>query len=70
MKAQDFQAWMERMGIRFGADVERLLGVGRNQAVAWVTTAGLGKDVPIKKSVALAMTALANDLKPWDEYER
>lgn len=70
MKAQDFLSWMETTGYKSAADIVRHLDVGRNLAQRWLTSAQAGEDLPIKKTVALAMTAAANGLLPWDELER
>lgn len=70
MKAQQFQEWMHRTGCRSAADVVRLLDIGRNTAQAMVAEAEAGQDLQIKRTVALAMTAVANGLRPWDDYER
>ncbi|MDE2579806.1 MAG: hypothetical protein KGL46_13460 [Hyphomicrobiales bacterium] len=51
-------------------DFSRRTGVNKNVAAEWFALAKAGEDVPIKRIVALAMTAIAQDLKPWDEYER
>lgn len=70
MKSEQFIEWMDRSGCRSAADVTRKLDIGRNQAQAMVTAAKSGADVEVKRVVALAMTALANGLQPWDAYER
>ena len=61
---------MKHTGCRSAADVVRHLGVGRNHAQGMVAAAEAGADVEIKRTVALAMTAIANGLRPWDDYER
>lgn len=68
MKAQQFQEWMHRTGCRSAADVVRLLDIGRNTALAMVAEAEAGQ-VLLKHTVALAMTAVVNGLRPWDDYE-
>ena len=70
MKAQQFQEWMHRTGCRSAADVVRLLDIGRNTAQAMVAEAEAGQELQVKRTVALAMTAVANCLRPWDDYER
>lgn len=70
MKAQDFLSWMQVTGCKSAADIIRTLGVARNIAQVWVASAEAGEDVAIKRTVALAMTAVANGLRPWDDYER
>jgi hypothetical protein len=70
MRARDFLAWMETVGARFAADVVEKIGVNRNTAQEWLALAKDGQDVPVKRSVALAMSAVAQGLKPWDEYDR
>jgi hypothetical protein len=70
VKAQDFLSWMQVTKCKTAADIVRTLDVGRNIAQGWVASAEAGEDVAIKRTVALAMTAIANGLRPWDEYER
>lgn len=70
MKAQDFLLWIEKTGISRAGDFATSIGVGRNQAQAYYAAAREGQDVEIKRPVALAMSAIAQGLKPWDEYER
>jgi hypothetical protein len=70
VKAQDFLSWMQVTGCKSAADIIRTLGVARNIAQGWVASAEAGEDVAIKRTVALAMTAVANGLRPWDDYER
>ncbi len=70
MKSQVFLDWMDAVGAKSGADVARILDTARNTSQAWVSAARAGDDVPIKKHVALAMSAVAQHLKPWDEYRR
>ncbi|MCI5087132.1 MAG: hypothetical protein MRY67_14520 [Rhodovulum sp.] len=70
MTAKDFLAWMEQTGHASGADITRSLGLGRNQAQTLVARARAGEDVQIKPAIALAMTAIANGLRPWDHYDR
>jgi hypothetical protein len=70
MQAQDFLAWMDAVGARFAADVVEKLGISRNTAQEWLALAKDGQDVPVKRVVALAMSAVAQGLKPWDEYDR
>lgn len=70
MQAQDFKRWMQQTGCRSAADVVRHLGIGRNQAQEMVSASEAGCELEIKRTVALAMTAIANGLRPWHEYER
>lgn len=70
MKAQDFLSWMDAVGARFGTDVMDILGLSRNTATQLVTAAKAGQDLDIKRTVALAMSATAQKLRPWDDYER
>jgi hypothetical protein len=70
MKAQDFLAWMGAVNARYAADVIELLDVSRNTAREWVAAAKEGRDVPVKRSIALAMSEVAQGLKPWDQYDR
>ncbi len=70
MKAKEFREWMQRTGCRSAVDVVRHLGIGRNQAQDMVAAAEGGADIDVKRTVALAMTAIANGLRPWDDYER
>lgn len=70
MKAQQFLDWMERADCKSAVAVGEALGLARETARKLVADAKAGKDVSVKRPVALAMTALANDLRPWNEYER
>lgn len=70
MKSQDFLDWMDRCGIKYATDVAAKLGLARETARKMVEAARAGHDVPVKRTVALAMTAIANSLRPWDEYDR
>lgn len=63
-------AWMDAVGARYGVEVMEILGLSRNTATQMVTAAKAGEDVEVKRTVALAMSAAAQKLKPWDEYER
>ena len=70
MKAQDFLAWMDATGNSTAIAVCDTLGIARETGRKMVAEAKAGRDVPVKRTVALAMTAAANDLRPWDEYKR
>ena len=70
MTAQRFDAWRETVGARFAADFVRLLGVHRSVAEPWLTLAKAGADAPVRHPEAFAMSAIAQGLKPWDEYEK
>lgn len=70
MKAQHFLDWMERAGCNSAVAVGEALGLARETARKLVADAKAGRDVAVKRPVALAMTALANNLRPWDEYNR
>lgn len=70
MKAQDFLNWMAATGTKTGKEVSERVGLHRTTAQDLVALAKSGEDLPIKRTVALAMTAVAQGLKPWDEYER
>lgn len=67
MKAQVFLEWMETTGIRKAVEIVDQLGVGRNQAQQMVADARAGNDLDVKKAVALAMRAIADDRPPWGE---
>lgn len=67
MQAQDFLDWMEAMGFRKATQVADALDMSRNLAQRWVKSAQAGDDLEIKRSVALAMSALEQNLKPWSE---
>lgn len=70
MKAQDFMAWTEATGLTSARKVAHELDASRNLVQRWFVDAKAGKDVEIKKSIRFAMTAIAQGLRPWDEYER
>ena len=67
MKAQDFLDWMDAVNISKAVKIVRLLGVSRNMAQLWVANAQDGKDVEIKRTVALTMRATAKNQKPLGE---
>ena len=70
MNAQDFRKWIEATGGPNATEAAALLGVGRNLMQRWFAAARADKDVPVGKSYALAMSAVAQGLKPWDDYKR
>jgi hypothetical protein len=70
MKAQAFRAFLEKQAIRTAAKFAELTGVNRNTSQEYFALADAEQDVPVKRTVALAMSAIAQGLKPWDEYER
>ena len=70
MTAQDFLGWMSRCGLKTAKSVEDALGLARNSAARYVAAAKEGQDLKLPKYVRLAMSAYAQDLKPWDEYRR
>ncbi|MBY6239788.1 hypothetical protein [Methylosinus sp. Sm6] len=70
MTAQEFLHWMEAVGARFAADIVERIGVNRNTAQEWLALAKDGRDVSIKRSIALAMSASAAGLSPWGEAEK
>lgn len=70
MTAQDFLAWMGKCGLTTARSVEDALGLGRNAAARYVAAAKEGRDVDLPRYMGLAMSAFAQDLKPWDEYRR
>lgn len=67
MEARDFLRWMEAVGARFAADVVEKIDVNRNTAQQWLALAKEGRDVPVKRTVALAMSAAVHGLEPWGE---
>jgi hypothetical protein len=69
MRAQDFLAWMDAVQARFAADVSASIGVNRNTAQEWLALARDGNDVPVKRTIALAMTAAALGALPWGDDE-
>jgi len=70
MEARDFLRWMQAVNARFAADISERLDINRNTAQQWLALAKEGKDVPVKRTIALAMSAVAQGLKAWDEYDR
>ena len=70
MKAQDFLVWMDSTGLDTAIEVSKALNASRNLSQRWVSDAKAGKDLDIKRVTALAMTAISQGLRPWDEYER
>ncbi|TCL09155.1 hypothetical protein BXY66_1200 [Shimia isoporae] len=67
MKAQDFLDWMEKADARYAADIVRHLDCGRNRAQAMKNAAEEGEDVPVNRTTALAMSAIAAGLPAWGE---
>ncbi len=67
MKPQEFMAWRNATGCRFAERFVDAVGVSRGTAQGYYRAAKAGKDVPISKSIALAMAAVAAGLKPWGE---
>lgn len=70
MEAQDFLDWMDKLNIRKASEIVAILGIGRNQAQTYVTSARAGKSLDLKHTIALAMTAAAHDFPAWGEKER
>lgn len=70
MTAQDFLSWMAVCRFTTAKEVGEALGWGRNAAARHVADAKAGRDVDVPPYVALAMSAVAQGLKPWDAYER
>lgn len=70
MKAQDFLVWMDAAGCKTALDVSRTLGLARETGRKIVESARAGKDLEIKHTVELAMSAVAMRLSPWSAYER
>ena len=67
MKAEQFIDWMQKTGCRSAADIVRCLDLGRNSAQVMVASAEAGEDIELKRTVALAMSAVANGLRPWGD---
>ena len=67
MKAQDFLDWCDAMGIKTAGDAAEALGASRNTTQPWFVAAKDGLDVPVKKTTALAMSALYHRLDEWRE---
>ncbi len=67
MKPQHFMAWRHATGCRFAERFVDAVGVSRGTAQAYFRAAKAGRDVPISKSVALAMAAVAAGLEPWGQ---
>ncbi len=65
MTSEDFKSWMNETGIRRASQIVALLGVARNSAQIWVNDAKAGRDVKIKPTVALAMSAVAAGIPAW-----
>jgi len=70
MKAQDFLAWTEATGLTSARLVYEALDASRNTVQGWFVDAEEGNDLKIKRTTALAMSAIHQGLRPWDEYER
>ncbi|MCV6548298.1 MAG: hypothetical protein OIF56_13630 [Cohaesibacter sp.] len=70
MDAQVFQNWLDHMGLKKGTDLTRTLGWHRNHAQKIMKAVKAGEAVELKKVDELAMSALAQNLKPWSDYDR
>lgn len=70
MKAQTFLAWCKRMNIKKASELVALTDWSRNRCQLLMNDAEAGKSVQIKKSDDLAMSALAQGLKKWSDYDR
>ncbi|WP_316860887.1 hypothetical protein [uncultured Cohaesibacter sp.] len=70
MEAQDFLFWMERVGIKTGLDLEKTLGWSRVTAQKNLAAAKSGELVTLKVVDELAMSAIAQGLKKWSDYDR
>lgn len=70
MTAQEFLSWMDHCGLKSARQVEAALGWGRNAAARHVRAAKAGENVEVPAYIALAMSAVAQQLKPWNEYRR
>lgn len=60
-------AWRNATGCRFAERFVDAVGVSRGTAQGYYRAAKDGRDVPISKSIALAMAAVAAGLRPWGE---
>ena len=65
MKAQEFQSWCSAMKLETAGDSAQELGAARNTGQIWFALAREGKDVPIKRTTALVMSALYHRLDEW-----
>lgn len=70
MKAQDFRDWMDATGNQKAIEVADSLGLSRNVAQRIVADVKAGEDIEVKRTVQLAMSAVAQKLKPWGDYQR
>ncbi|MCV6548542.1 MAG: hypothetical protein OIF56_14890 [Cohaesibacter sp.] len=70
MDAQVLQNWLDHMGLKKGTDLSKALGWNRNRAQEIIKAMKAGEAVELKKVDELAMSALAQNLKPWSEYDR
>lgn len=70
MMAQEFLDWMAKCDLKTARSVEAALGLGRNAAARYVASARSGEDLDLPRYVRLAMSAHAQGLRPWDEYQR
>ncbi len=59
MKPQQFMEWRNATGCRFAERFVDAVGVSRGTAQGYYRAAKAGKEVPISKSIALAMAAVA-----------
>lgn len=70
MDAHHFSTWMELVGARSAREVHEKLGLSLRSAQDIVQRARAGRKVALKRTVALAMSAVALGLRPFDEYHR
>ena len=67
MKAQDFLAWTEATGLTSARLISEALDASRNKCQSWLKSASDGVDIDVKRTDALAMTAIYHKMSPWDE---
>jgi len=56
---------LDAMGLETAGSVAETLGSARNTVQNWFNLAKTGEDVPVKRSTALAMSALYHRLDEW-----
>ena len=70
MDAQDFKRWLDQMQITKASELVEAIGWSRIHAQKIMSAVKSGEPVNLKKVDELAMSAIAQGLKKWSDYER
>ncbi|WP_319498099.1 hypothetical protein [uncultured Cohaesibacter sp.] len=70
MNAQDFQRWLDVMKITKATQLVETIGWSRIHAQKIMAAVKSGESVTLKQVDELAMSALAQGLRKWSDYDR